>query len=788
MPTLPERIAQFLGRRDYLAKEPVVKPEPEVTPHVKETAWNYSSLIYSTKDFPRYNPDDLISHKGYAVYKKMMLDEQVKACVKFKRDAIISRDWYFELPEETELPEGEADRRVAIMTKALASVRGSVSDALAGVMSAMYNGFSITEPILKPFQYDGKTYWGYGKFKLKPFDTFYFTPDEYGEIVKFQQRLSGAADRDLDIEDFIHFVCNPDVDEHYGQSDLREAYRAYFSKDVAIKFRNIWLERHAGGARWVQPTKEGGANLIPGSQEYARLQDMLTNWQTPTGAILPAGLEMIMQYPSNNVAYKETIDDCDLQIARALLVPNLMGITPSGQTGSYSQSDTQLEAFFWTLDAEAERLEDCLNEQAFRKLGQLNFGDDDIPLFKFKPVSDRKMMEIIKTWKELVAGKAVQATDTDEARIRELLDMPEAGEPINQPQQVGPDGKPIDQPGGVPGAQGKEPDGGAAGGKDKGKQAGDSDAPDETVIGRNRISIEGAVGKRARMRAAQRVDFAVIKQRAELAVMENAARIGRVMGELALDLFKTIEANNLVQESKLEEVNALQLDGSRKVKLRRAVSAAIKAGWEIGMRHAATEVDKAKGAHFSRTANMERVALIGAEFFDLKSFAVTGKLTDDALNKIKTVIINGVKNGKSTKQVEDEIIEAFARDGMLDRQTVLDYFGEATDSEANPQARLETIVRTNSFEAINEARYAYFTDPALEGFVEALEYSAILDDRTTDVCACLDGVVKPVDSDYWDEYTPPNHFNCRSLLIPVTTRDTWAESDKSCPLPQEGFA
>ena len=105
----------------------------------------------------------------------------------------------------------------------------------------------------------------------------------------------------------------------------------------------------------------------------------------------------------------------------------------------------------------------------------------------------------------------------------------------------------------------------------------------------------------------------------------------------------------------------------------------------------------------------------------------------------------------------------------------------------NPDRRLETVVRTRLFEAINEARFNFFRDPSLAGFVEALEYSAILDGRTTEVCAALDGKIYKADSAVWDTLRPPNHFNCRSLLIAVTAQDTWSESDEPKVEPAQGF-
>ncbi|MCF2626246.1 DUF935 family protein [Fusobacterium perfoetens] len=45
------------------------------------------------------------------------------------------------------------------------------------------------------------------------------------------------------------------------------------------------------------------------------------------------------------------------------------------------------------------------------------------------------------------------------------------------------------------------------------------------------------------------------------------------------------------------------------------------------------------------------------------------------------------------------------------------------------------------------------------------EYSAIEDNRTSNICRQLDGVVKRYDDSFWSAYYPPNHFHCRSTVI-----------------------
>ena len=55
-----------------------------------------------------------------------------------------------------------------------------------------------------------------------------------------------------------------------------------------------------------------------------------------------------------------------------------------------------------------------------------------------------------------------------------------------------------------------------------------------------------------------------------------------------------------------------------------------------------------------------------------------------------------------------------------------------------------------------------------------MQYSAILDDRVRENHAAWDGVTRPVDDPVWlgpPDRRPPNSWNCRCVLLPVTAGD-----------------
>ena len=46
-----------------------------------------------------------------------------------------------------------------------------------------------------------------------------------------------------------------------------------------------------------------------------------------------------------------------------------------------------------------------------------------------------------------------------------------------------------------------------------------------------------------------------------------------------------------------------------------------------------------------------------------------------------------------------------------------------------------------------------------------LKMTVVEDAQTTEICEPLDGITLPIGDPFWDEYYPPNHWNCRSTVL-----------------------
>ena len=406
---MPRALVRWLPRIAAVFGE---KPG-DAPPAAGEAAWA-DGLFFGAVPLERWNPDELLARHGGRIYRRMLEDDQIKALVAFKRAAVLSRPWTFELPRNTP----EHRRCEAFFRFILGQVlRGTFGQALDAMMTSQVTGFSVMEKVLDRVQWEGREWWGITAIKLRPASSFSFIVDAHGNLAGMTQRQA-SREVPLPPDRFIRHVNKPEVHAHYGESDLKECHRHWWAKENILKFWNIYLERMAAGflhGRIAGP-------LTP--SEHDDLKRALKNINARTSIITPASVELEMVTAPSTDAFERAVAARDRAMARALLVPNLLGFSEPGQTGSFSQSRVHLEGFLYVVNALADSLADTLNEQMFRDLARWNFGLADPPRFVFDPLSDTQKRELARAWSDAVASGAVKQGAGDERRTRELLSYP----------------------------------------------------------------------------------------------------------------------------------------------------------------------------------------------------------------------------------------------------------------------------------------------------------------------------------------------------------------------------
>jgi len=90
------------------------------------------------------------------------------------------------------------------------------------------------------------------------------------------------------------------------------------------------------------------------------------------------------------------------------------------------------------------------------------------------------------------------------------------------------------------------------------------------------------------------------------------------------------------------------------------------------------------------------------------------------------------------------------------------------------RAVADRMARTITNDVYNHAHIERYKD---SGVVDGVQFSAHIDDRTTDICEMLNGTIWAMNDP--DIQVPPLHFNCRSRLVPYFGKIPGARDFKS---------
>jgi len=425
--SLAERILGRFGRK---------------TPVMEEVAAARSSLASSAFRLAAYSPDDLISRKGFAVYDEMQNDAQVRSCLNTKKFAVLAKGWSIQPASDS--PE---DLRIAQFIEfCLNDMKGSVQEMLFKVLDAIAKGFSVCEINYKPIlggPFDGMI--GLATIKSKDPSEFGFDLDEFLNVRGLTHLTAGAGvgllPRALPAEEFIIYTHMPVYELPHGQSDLRAAYKHWWSKEVILKFWNLYMEKFG------MPTAKGTYKRgVPKDQQDDLLR-VLDKIQQETALVVPEDVtvELLEARRSGDAGYVTAVEFHNKQIAKAILGQTLTSDEGS-RVGSLALAKVHMDVLRFYLERLKRDIEETvMREQLVRRLVEINWGMVDgrwlmangnpstmnhqpstipaIPRFVLGSLEEKDLELLGGLITKLVDGRVVEP---NEPWIREYLGIPAA--------------------------------------------------------------------------------------------------------------------------------------------------------------------------------------------------------------------------------------------------------------------------------------------------------------------------------------------------------------------------
>lgn len=361
-----------------------------------------------------YNPSDI----AIATYKKMTQDAEVKAGLSLIRFAALSRDYDIIWPNK-EKDSKEADDDVIDFLKFnFENVEGRMEGALANVLTAIPYGFSVTERVFKIAD-DGKWQNKIVLKRLKGLDpeTIEFKVDKYGNLIGVMQSTNEPENKvELNIENLIIYVNDPEFGNWYGNSRLRSVYKNWFIKDVLTKFWNIALERFG------VPILVG---TVPTPGDFQKMQTILDNLKFKSSITKNPGWEIAALETgigrSSGGDFASAITYHNEQILKGLLIPVVLLSNP--KAGSFALAKTQFDLFTIMLKQLERDIEKIIEDQLIKPLVRLNYDASatEFPQFRFKPMTKEDLLELSKAFALIVKNGIALP---EESSLREMLGLP----------------------------------------------------------------------------------------------------------------------------------------------------------------------------------------------------------------------------------------------------------------------------------------------------------------------------------------------------------------------------
>ena len=366
----------------------------------------------------RYNPDQLAIKKGgLKIYKEMRLDDQAKAALHLKKSAIIHPGWDVECD----------DNNLSDFVKHIFErMEGTVEETVRSILSGYDYGFSIHEKVYSVIEqgpFKGKI--GLMALKQKSPTRILFKTDDYGNLLPdgiVQWQRTGEL-RPLQVDKFVRFTYQKEFDNFYGESDLRAAYRFWFLKLNFFRYWGMYLERFGVP---LALGKSKSATLS--DTEQAKFRQIVSNLQAGMAAVLPMDLEIEFKEAArtDRGTFEQAINACDVRIARAILMPTLLGLSAGNDVGSLARSKTEKETFDMILGGDSRLVQDVINEQIVRPMVEMNFGVvEQLPKFVFRPMNEEDKKTYVAAWSDAVSKGSAKSTVETQKYVRGLLGFPE---------------------------------------------------------------------------------------------------------------------------------------------------------------------------------------------------------------------------------------------------------------------------------------------------------------------------------------------------------------------------
>ena len=329
----------------------------------RKRALNFYSLANILPD-----PDIVLRKQGkdVRVYKELLCDPHVFACVQSRKSGVLSLEW--------EINRGlDKDEKAEAIENLLKQL--DIHKLISDILDATQFGFQPLEIIWKR---DKSGYILPERIVAKPPEWFCFDDNN---TLKFRTKENYYGE-ELPNKKFLLAQNNPSYNNPYGERTLSRVFWPVTFKKGGLKFWVIYKKKY-GMPHLIGKHPRGATK-----EETNTLADMLEEMVQDAIAVIPddSSVEIQEANKSSSAAiYEQLIDKMNAEISKAILGQTLT--TEIGSAGSYAASNTHFAIRQDIIDADKKLVESVIN-QLIRWIYEINFSTGDIPVFEMYAPED----------------------------------------------------------------------------------------------------------------------------------------------------------------------------------------------------------------------------------------------------------------------------------------------------------------------------------------------------------------------------------------------------------------
>lgn len=599
-----------------------------------------------------------------------------------------------------------------------------IADMLRGIVE----GFRLFETVVTIGEH-GSTKGKYVYRKLAPRDneTVTLRRDLNGGFAGAQQKSWNGTiftNVTIPVERCFLFTYAKERDYLYGRSAFKSAFYHYDRK------HKLYYLQHLGGEFAALPGKKLTVpeSVMASETQREQARSAVENFGGFDSSIVLGPDWALDEYKSDPMDLQSGIDHHDTLIARSVLAQFI--VLAGNSAGSYSLGESDKESFLQALQGIMKQIEQHINYFLIPNLIDWNFGTGIYPRFKFEDISSNTKKVMSEAFNEIIKRPDMPSYMIEGivAQVAEELGI-EVGTAASSADQQDPETNPTEKK------------------RETERQNSEHSGRVELAETYDRELSE----------AEKRVNLADIAKRIEQAENRLTSDVDTFFTTTKDDTIKRL--TKLLEKGDIASLKKFDLTGFNKY--RKMLEDAMMAQYLLGKRTAADEV----GANIPQTPAKSR------QYITTQAQAIADKQQADLTFLVKAEVTKELRAAKLSETRELGIPDIMAR--------IAGVFAAFTTSSVS------TGIAVSLAGAINIGRGDSF---GASSDIDRMQYSAILDGRTTAVCKSLDSAVVSYEAYLASPWKPPVHFNCRSIWVAILKDDGFKPEFRPIPAAPGGMS